>query len=306
MDNPPKGIWIRLTEFVFYGNYFYGLCVAALILETTVQLAIPYNGLQIYIASFAATVLFYNYPYARNLSPANKDPRTRWYFRNHRLVKQMQVILTIVLLLVLGQLAVQHGHLAWHISVLQWCLLGIFPLAGALYYGNNIVSARWNLRRVGWLKPFMIGFVWAGIATIYPVWFDDVLHGREFKPTLFLTLLFVKNLMFVSVLAIMFDIKDYAGDSRKGLDTLVVKMGLRKTILYVLLPLPLLGLLTFISYAVSHHFSILKMVLIMLPFLLLLLVARSLRKRRTLLYYLVVIDGLFIVKALFDIVAMLV
>ncbi len=112
--------------------------------------------------------------------------------------------------------------------------------------------------------------------------------------------------MFISVLAMMFDIKDYEADSQNNLNTFVVKIGLRKMIFYIFLPLPLLGVLTFLSYATLNHFHLLKMVLIMIPFFLLILAGLSLRKRRSLMYYLVVIDGLMVVKAVFGIVAMLV
>ena len=111
--------------------------------------------------------------------------------------------------------------------------------------------------------------------------------------------------MFIAMLCIMFDIKDYATDHSSKLRTFVVRLGLRKTIFYILLPLPILGLLTFISYALTHHFSEMKIVLNMIPFLLLLLAAAALRRRRSMMYYHVVIDGLMLVKAICGITAML-
>lgn len=184
----------------------------------------------------------------------------------------------------------------------QWLLLLLFPVAGALYYGAGFISG-FNLRQVSLIKPFVIGFVWAGVVSTYPVLFYDVKYAKAVLPTFLANLLFFKNFMFISVLAIMFDIKDYVTDSHTQLNTLVVKIGLRKTIFYVLLPLSISGLLTFISYAIPHQFDIPKMILIMFPFFLLVAVAYSLKQRRTLLYYLVVVDGLMILKALFGILA---
>jgi 4-hydroxybenzoate polyprenyltransferase len=299
----PKPWSQRLAECIFYGNYFYGICAVAIMLETDVQLKIPFDGIPIYALTFAATVLFYNYPYARiSRSPSN-NPRTQWYVRHHAAVVISQFILTTALLLLLISSLVQHGKEIERQTPAAWFLFLIFPIIGTLYYGSNLLTKKYNLRQIGPLKPFVIGFVWAGVANVYPILYDHLLHPGPYTLTLQATLLFLKTLMFVAMLAILFDIKDYEADSKHQLNTLVVKLGLRKTIFYVVFPLTLLGLLTFLSYALTHQFNLLKILLMMVPFFLLLAAARSLRKRRTLMYYLVVIDGLFIVKAFFGILA---
>jgi hypothetical protein len=278
----------------------------ALMLETTVQLQIPFDGTIIYFIAFAATVLFYNYPYARNYSVSSKNPRAIWHIRHHDFILINQLLFSITVLILVFLLFKNHSTEIRNIDGIKWLLLLIFPVAGALYYGANFLSKKYNLRLIGWLKPFIIGFVWAGMANIYPVLYYDILHFKHFEFLLYGILLFLKNFMFISMLAILFDVKDYAADSKSRLNTLVVKIGLRKTIFYIVIPLTILGLLTFISYAVANQFNILKMILIMIPFFLLLVVARSLRRRRPLMYYLVIIDGLIIVKGLFGILSTLV
>jgi hypothetical protein len=298
-----KSVFKRLTEFIFYGNYFYGICAIAVMLESSVQMNVPFQGTFIYCTVFIATVLFYNYPYARNYSSPSNNPRTQWYINNHNSVIKTQAVLTALLLLLIALLLIRHFQEIKIMSSTQWFLLLAFPIAGTAYYGANFISAKHNLRQFGWLKPFLIGFVWAGIATVYPILYYSITSSQDYEFSTMGNLLFLKNFMFISLLAIMFDVKDFATDGNTKLHTLVVKIGLRKTIFYVLLPLTVLGMLTFITYAIAHQFSILKMTLIMIPFFLLLLAARSLRKRRTLMYYLVVIDGLLIVKSVFGILA---
>jgi hypothetical protein len=102
----------------------------------------------------------------------------------------------------------------------------------------------------------------------------------------------------------MFDIKDYSTDYISSLRTFVVRLGLRKTIYSILLPLSAIGLGTFVYYAVKNHFHPMKVILNVIPFLLLLAVAYSLLKRRTILYYLVVVDGLMLIKAICGTLAM--
>lgn len=302
-----KTQWIqyRPLEWIFYGNFFYGICAVAQAVEATLQQRVPLNPWSFYVILFAATVLFYNYPYARKLSKAGNNLRTAWNIKHYHFLYWNQVILTVILLGAGLLFLYYYRQVIPNMNLVHWLLLLFFPVVAGLYYGSNVLSKRYNLRSIGLLKPFVIGFTWAGLVVVYPVLYYNILQGQPYVFTLLGTMLFFKNLVFISVLCIMFDIKDYASDHKQGLKTFVVRLGLRKTIVYILLPLPVLGLLTFVTYAYLHQFNTIRILLNMVPFILLLFTAASLRKRRTLMYYLVIIDGLMLVKAACGIVAML-
>jgi len=289
--------YYRLLEFIFFSNYFYGVCAVALSVETTLQQRFPLNGLGYFFLIFITTVLYYAYPYIRKSLKRSSNPRTNWYTRNYNMMRRNQFVITIILLISLIIFLSNYGKALLHMPATQWLLIFIFPLVAALYYGINSLSGKYNLRKIGWLKPFLIGFTWAGLVTVYPVLFYDIINKLNYKLTWIGVLLFLKNFMFISVLCIMFDIKDYARDYINRLKTFVVKIGLRKTIFYILLPLSLIGLGSFILYAIDHQFHQVKVLLNIIPFVLLVMIAWSLRRRRSLLYYLVIVDGLMLVKA---------
>ncbi|MBC7488410.1 MAG: hypothetical protein H7282_16855 [Cytophagaceae bacterium] len=296
----------KIAEFIFYGNYFYGICVVAQAIEATLQQGYPLNGWTYYCLAFITTVFYYNYPYVRKYPAESTDPRTLWYKKRYRFIQCNQRFFAFILGVSLIFFLYHYQDSIRKANLIHWFLVLIFPAVATMYYGLNVFSAKYNLRKIGWLKPFIIGFTWSGMVSIYPILFQNMIKGEPYLYTSIGALLFLKNLMYLSVLAMMFDIKDYAADSHNQLNTFVVKLGLRKMIFYIFLPLPLLGLLTFLSYATIHNFHLLKMALMMIPFFLLILAGLSLRKRRTLMYYLIVIDGLMLVKAAFGIVAMLV
>lgn len=300
-----KSLLRRFTELLFYGNYFYGICVVASCVETSVLRQVALNDASFYLLMFTATVLYYNYPYARNYSPVHANARTLWHIRNRNFIKASQVAMTIIVAVLLGWFVYSHYAVVRTMDAVNWLLLLLFPAVAALYYGANFYSRQYDIRRMGLLKPFIIGFIWAGIVTIYPELFNHIISNTPYDFPFQGMMLFVKNTMFIAMLAIMFDVKDYAADSRSELSTFIVKLGLRKTIFYILVPLPLLGLVTFICYAIMHRFHIVSMCVVMVPFLLLIPAALSFRKRRPLMYYLVVIDGLILLKALLDIFAAL-
>ena len=295
---------LRILEFIFYSNYFYGICAVGLSIEASLQQRYPLNYWTYYLLLFIATVLYYIYPYAGKKTPNISNPRTAWYARNQQLMRYHQVIIPALLVIAALAFLAVRGKLIYGISWLEWGILLVFPLTGLLYYGLGFIFRKFNIRKNGWLKPFIIGFVWAGVVTIYPVLVFNILRQQTFTIKIIGLFLFTKNLMFIALLCIMFDIKDYATDNQYNLRTFVVRIGLRKTLFYLLLPLAILGIGTFLYYAIDHEFSMTKTVLNLVPFLLLVATVYSLRRRRSLMYYLVVIDGLMLVKAIFGSIAM--
>lgn len=294
-----------VIAYIFFSNYFYGLCALALSIEASLQQRMPLNSLSFYIFIFALTALYYTRAYITDKRTNKISPRSEWYWYNRKFVAGSQVFLSAIVIIYTGFLLYKHYNFILHLPLLEWVLMLIFPLIAGLYYGiNHPVLIHFRLRNIGWLKPFIIGFVWAGLVNIYPMTFYTIEHEQVYVPDIIGMLLFIKNFMFVTVLCIMFDIKDYAADHNRQLKTFVVKSGLRKTIFFILIPLSLLGLSSFVLYGIVRHFSVLKIALNVFPFLLLIMVAYSLHKRKSIFYYLIVIDGLMLVKALCGIIAM--
>ena len=287
----------NLLEYIFFSNCFYGICAVALSVEASLQQQFPLNGVQYFGLIFIVTVLYYMYPYMRK-SGESKNPRTNWYTRNYEIMRWHQFLIGIVLAVSGILFLANYFDQLLKISLVQWMVLLVFPAVAALYYGMNCLPGKYNLREIGWLKPFIIGFTWAGLVTIYPVLFYGMINNQEYEFTRVGMLLFLKNGMFISVLCIMFDVKDYASDCLCSLKTFVVSLGLRKTIFRILLPMSAIGLVLFTGYAAAQHFHKMRIILNILPFLLLAAVAYSLRRRRSLLYYLSVVDGLMLAKAI--------
>jgi len=100
----------------------------------------------------------------------------------------------------------------------------------------------------------------------------------------------------------MFDIKDYAMDHNQKIKTFVVKIGLRKTIFYIIIPLCILCLIAGLFYDLNQQFKITKQLLNTVSFILTIIVAYFLKFRKSIFYYLIIIDGLIVIKACFGII----
>ncbi|MBW7839008.1 MAG: UbiA family prenyltransferase [Chitinophagaceae bacterium] len=310
--------WIvnKGIEFVFFGNYFYALCVLSLAIEASLQQSIELNSPSFYLLLGAATVVYYTYAYMGEISfkvaflrrkikltTSSQynyyNLRTHWYHQNSRLLNISQIVLSGLVLYAAFDLAILRFHHIFSLTFSEWVMLISVPVVALLYYGNEYFPMfKINLRKTGWVKPFVIGFVWAGVVTIYPPLFRQWQLDLHYSFNFLVLWLFIKNWMYVSVLAIMFDIKDYADDANREVKTFVVRVGLRKTIFRILLPLIIIGLISFTIFAYEKSFGLMHYLINLVPFILLLIVAYSMHRRRPILYYLFIIDGLMLVKGI--------
>ncbi len=285
---------------IFYGNYFIALCTVALSVEAGMQQQVPLNSIAFYLLLFSGTVVYYTYAYiGATISDRTYNERSAWYKSNKKFILTSQKFFIALSILLAAYLLIKNISGLRSLLPRQWVLIVIFPVTAYLYYGIVLSPhLKIRLRSPGWLKPFVIGFVWAGVVTIYPILFKQIESATyHHHLSFFGGWLFIKNWMFISVLAIMFDIKDYAADQNQQLKTFVVRIGLRKTIFFIIIPLSMAGLLAYIFFAWSNHFLLQNILINCIPFLLLILVAYSMHLRKPIIYYLAVIDGLMLVKA---------
>lgn len=292
----------RFAHFIFYGNYFYGCCTVALAAEAGFQQELSLNSPAFYLLLYFGTVLFYTHAYIQEGTVNVSNPRSRWYAKNHQLIIRTQIFLSVTCAILAVFLLTGNFNSLQQISFTNMLLPIVSAFTALAYYG---ISSKFNLRKTGWFKPFAIGFVWAITVTYIPVIWWGVENNTDYIFNSFNVWFLIKNFMYISLLAVLFDIKDYAADHNKKLKTFVVRIGLRKTIFYIIIPLALTGFIAFIVFAYLLHFHTLRIVINSIPFILLIAVAWSMQRRKSILFYLVVIDGLMLVKALCGITAYL-
>ncbi len=290
----------KITQFIFFGNYFIGVLAVALTLESTLQLSVPFNSLAYYLLIFCAPVAYYTYAYmGATKFIAAPNPRSAWYFKHKHFIKWSQWLFTSASICLFLYLFIKNFYSILHLPIPYWLIVFIILIAAVLYYGLlPSYFFNLNLRNTGWLKPFIIGFIWACTANILPLILLKIESGTNVPGSALWIWLFVKNWMFCTVNAIMFDIKDYAIDANKELKTFVVRVGIRKTIFYILLPLLSIGMLSLFIFTYIEGFPLVQVGCNLIPFVLTMIVAFSLHNRKKILYYLIVIDGLILVKAL--------
>lgn len=305
----------KLAQFIFFGNYFYGCCTVALAMEANIQQDLKLNSIAFYLLLFCVTVLFYTYAYIQEKnvglekkhSVAMLNKRSKWYYDNRKFIKLTQVILIFICVAIGLLFLIKYHKRLLIITPLQLGGLAVTGFIAMAYYGISFGSTfTINTRSTGWFKPFAIGLVWSTAVTYVPLLWYQVEQNDPYSFSSINLWFFIKNFMYISLLAILFDIKDYASDHNRRLKTFVVTMGLHRTIFLVIIPLTILGYMALLIFAWLMHFPLLRTIINGIPFVLLVLVAWSMTNRKSIFYYLVVIDGLMLVKALCGIVAFMI
>jgi len=292
---------------IFFGNVFIGFCAVALCIETNFQHGLALNHFQFYSIVFCATVFYYTYLFSSNLPNKIVNSRMNWYKTNFKKISYVQWVLLIFILFNLADFLWKYYSNITRLPIKYYWVIMIFPLVG-FAYNFRIFSFIGipNIRTLGWLKPFAIGFVWSGLVSIFPVIFVQIEDPNNLVAVQSpFDLLWLKNLMFVSTICIMFDLKDYEQDKEQQLQTFAVKFGVGQTIKWIIIPLAIFGILSLLKFTLQHQFPIIRILVNTIPYLFLLITAFSLRKQRSIIYYLFLIDGLMILKAICGISGML-
>jgi 4-hydroxybenzoate polyprenyltransferase len=293
----------RFTSF-FFGNYFYAVCMVALCQASFTQLGhrqIPFLFLAL---AAAATVYYYNHSYLLESIDDAPNQRNIWVAKHARRIKKLQWVLLAFLILV-GSYQLYRilpGIQLLSVQDILFCTL--LALGSFLYYFDTKKYPKLNLRSYGIAKPFVIGSIWAGVG-VYAPFLLLKLSGLQYESMAHVPILYLSNALFISMLAVLFDIKDYETDANKQMKTFVVRMGQTKTINWLLIPISSLILIATLRYAFLHHFTGFPILLNTIPIILLISVSYQMHQRKSILYYLAIIDGLIVVKAACGIIATL-
>ena len=297
----------RFVSYFFFSNIFLGISAIALCIETNLLTNLSLNYFPFYIITFLGTSIYYTIIYVRNVQAKYHNERTLWYRRNLKyILKTLKFIVATAIFFVIV-LLIRNRHSLLSLTAEQWLLLILFPLLAVWYTISPGIFPLKNIREIGIIKPFIIGLTWSGFVTFYPVFIWQIQKGLPGTPTLFPSIfLWLQNFLFISILAIIFDIKDYRNDLLHYLKTFPVILGIKKTLFCIALPLLVLNIFAFAAFQLQHHSSMMQTILQAIPYVFLTLIIFKHNKPKKLLYYLAGIDGLLLLKAICGITSIII
>lgn len=211
--------FIRVFDFIIYGNFFIALCATAQTLQTVKLRHYSIDGNPHLIFVFAATFFLYNihkiltFRFRKedfdNITPATQRTETR-FLR----AKSFETPLSI-LTFTAGMVSLE-CYLRFYIDT-QWLVVG----AGAvcLFYIMPLLNGK-RLRDIPYIKVFMIAGVWTFVTVVFPL----KAFAKEWYSCD--TFLIVEKLAFILALTLPFDIRDMSWDAQTKVKTIPLSIGI--------------------------------------------------------------------------------
>lgn len=268
-----KFIVNSFTKTLVYANVFISICALAQVLLTYHLFSIPFNFANNSYLLFIllSTYLQYNVQRGYMINQNNiHEERSQWLIK-HKKILLISVGISLLIVLFLC-------------NNLSWTSIGI--MIGAEVVSTLYYLQPFNLRRHGYIKPFLISSVWAISCSLVPLIENKLVteHSLFFVASQF---------CFISVLCLLFDIKDGESDYLSGVNTYVNKFGVNITKL-ICLVFVIIGFTCFYLFNHETHFLITSIVL---RLFIVTTVLFTNEKRHSFYYYLWV-DGLLLLQTI--------
>ena len=260
-----------IVKVLVYANVFISICALAQVVVTYVVFSIPvnYNNNAYLAFIFLSTYLQYNVQrgYLINQNNLNSE-RSQW------LVKYKKAMLISVGVCLITVLFLCNNLSATSITIMVGA-----EIISTLYY-----LPPFNLRKHGYIKPFLVSAIWVISCSAVPLIENTILTSNSIW-------FLISQFFFISVLCLLFDLKDSTTDFLNGVNTYANKFGNTITKALCLLIL-VLGAISFYLFTQNVYLLI---TIYSIYFITAFTVIISNEKKHSFYYYLWV-DGLLLVQ----------
>lgn len=263
-----------VVKTLVYGNVFIAFCAFAQVLLTYHLFPIPVNYENNSYLLFVLLSTYLQYNVQRGYYVVNQTitdtERGQWSLK-HKKPLLYSIIISLVTVLFLCN----------NLSYLSIGIMVGAELISTLYYLQPF-----NLRRFGYVKPFLISFVWVISCSLVPLIENELL-------TLHSVWYLASQFVFISVLCMLFDVKENEADFFAGVHTYANRFGVKATKI-ICASLVIIGFSCF--YIFSHSPTHLTLSIILRALLLITIVLTN--DKRHAFYYYLWVDGLLILQTI--------
>lgn len=256
-----------------YANVFIAVCALSQVFLTYHLFSIPVNfENNSYLAFILLSVyLQYNVQRGYMINAENVHTQRSQWLLKHKKLLLYSIGLSLIIVLFLC-------------NNLSWTSIGI--MIGAEIMSTLYYLQPFNLRKHGYIKPILISSVWVISCSLVPLIENQLLtpHSVWFL---------VSQFVFISVLCMLFDIKDVEHDYMAGVNTYANKFGIKVT-KAICVGLVVIAFVCFYMFQ-SDTSSIIASVILRSLVLITILFTND--KRHAFYYYLWV-DGLLIIQSI--------
>ncbi len=263
----------RIIDLLLYTSLFTACCATALCMATErfINDSTPVLASVLHLALFGGTLVVYNAPrlFFRKLS--GPQPLRNWYW----------------LFFIAGALLVL-GSVSWLPSRIIWFCLALAVLTFSYSLPFLPFKNKKRLREYGWLKILVLTGVWTAATALLPMlYWNKSITAFPFE--------LINRFVFIFALCVLFDIRDISADMRNNIETLPLRLGLKKSYLAISIALGIFATLSVAQYV--RHPVPERLVAAWVTAVITWLVVIYLRKKPTEIGYMGLADGVMLLYA---------
>lgn len=272
-------------DFLLFSNLFMALCAVAQAMVTFMLIGseLVYPVLAIL---FLSTLCIYNFSIllSKPQHPENSSfKRVRWFFAHYKLIMMITLVSAMLLLPLFFLVTAKSKLLLIFLSILSFGYgLPIFTVG----------KQKYGLRNIPGLKLLLIGITWTLSVVLLPILEAQNSFHLSIS-TKNMLLLAGKRFLFITTIAIPFDIRDLFQDRKLGLKTIPVVFGEKNA--YLLCQFLLAGYLVLLFLFRDHGFDNTFFALALTVILMGWLIFRS-KFEKNEYYYFFYLDGVLILQ----------
>lgn len=271
-------------SFFIYSNLFIALC-AILMTHQVYLLLLNVPGNLHYIGFvFFSTLCSYSFHWYFSAETILLSDRTNW-------LQKFRYVHGLLFLIGFAGIAFYIFYL-----LIYWPWLLAAAIATFLYSAPKIPNRYLRqLRKAALGKTIFLAAVWTYVTTVLPL----IISGRQWETSF--TLFIISRYFLVYAVCILFDYRDKEDDKAAGIRSLITYMSNRNIKYLFILSLGIFIVSTL--FLLTCDFSVLNIVLLVIPGIILALLYRTATRHFTDMLYYFVLDGLMAFSALLTLIA---
>lgn len=204
-------------QILLHNNLILSLAAASLCLVTQVQTGMNPRFHVFHLLIFSATMCEYNlHRFLKFYELPKPDQLKKYKWLSANLMLVWGIAITAVFILAISFFFMSPGTKLVLIASFLLTMLYSFPLKGQ--------AGKLSLRRVPYLKTFVVAIVWTTITVLIPAM---ELSGKLTFDAF--SWIFAGRFLLIFALALLFDIRDIESDTGSGLMTIPVALGQKRT-----------------------------------------------------------------------------
>lgn len=238
---------------------------------------------------FAATTLTYSLHRLIGLSKVSHEHsavRFDFVSKNEFLIKSLVVVSSLVLLYLLISMHLQ--------MIIHFAISGLI----SFLYVLPVMQSKKRLRDIPYIKIILIAIVWAYVACIPALTDNEVLSSFFY----FIILIFFEKLVYIFLITVPFDVRDYEIDKSMSLKTIPQKIGLHKSYKLIYRAL-FLNCFIWLILNIYLELSVIAFLLILASQVLTFFAIKYTENKLSDIYYSGLLDGMITIRSLIVIAA---